>query len=62
MRSALVVHGPSVWVGLQGDIISEDEQFAVVRLDCRDAAGGGGIYDVRMPWSCLLLVEEVLEA
>ncbi len=61
MRAALVVHGPSVWVGLQGDIISEDEQFAVVRLESRDDAGHG-TYDVRLPWPCLLLVEEILEA
>jgi len=51
-RIATIMHGPSVWVGKRGMVVSEDADWVVVELESRDDAGAG-IYEVRFPTSCV---------
>jgi len=61
-RFATIVHGPSVWVDMkEGEVLSENEQWVVVRLQGRDDAGHTS-YDVRFPIGCVKIEEcEVLD-
>jgi hypothetical protein len=52
VKTALVIHGPSVWKDLRGELIYEDALEVVVRIDSRDDAGIY-TYDVRMPRDCV---------
>jgi hypothetical protein len=61
MRTALVVQGPPVWKDLRGELISDDGNEVVLRIDSCDDAGTG-TYDIRMPRECVQIVEEVARA
>jgi len=54
---ALITGGPAVWRDLQGEIVVDDGEFVVVRLESRDDAGTG-TYDVRMPKTCIVEITE----
>lgn len=47
-KRAKVVHGPGCWLDKTGDVLFEDAEWVVVRLESLDDAGRDS-YNVRMP-------------